>query len=345
MQGRAGLVPKLSAGAARCERHIADDGDKAFGDFNPVQLAAASVTIFLCTRNGAMFLEEQLASVVRQSHPYWRIIVSDDGSTDATRAILGSLLEFGEGKRGIEIRNGPEQGATANFLSLATDPSIDGAFFAYCDQDDVWYPEKLERALSWLSSVSTDVPALYSSRTSLIDAEGRSIGFSQLFRKAPDFRNALVQSLAGANTMVFNAAARGLLIAAGVCDAVAHDWWTYMLVSGAGGTIYYDPIPTLAYRQHKTNEIGSNAGLSATIWRLAKFLRGEWTNWNDRNTSALARCGFLLTPENRAILATFDILRRSSLFERLHAWRRIGLFRQTIVGQLGLLFAIIFRKI
>jgi glycosyltransferase involved in cell wall biosynthesis len=292
-----------------------------------------------------LFLEEQLASVVGQNYPYWRIIVSDDGSTDATRAMLGSLLEFGEGKRGIEIRNGPQQGAAANFLSLATDPSIDGAYFAYCDQDDVWYPEKLERALGWLISVPADVPALYCSRTLLIDADGRRIGFSPLFRKAPDFRNALVQSLAGANTMVFNAAARALLIAAGVCDAVAHDWWTYMLVSGAGGSIYYDPIPTLAYRQHKTNEIGSNAGLSAAIWRLAMFLRGGWTNWNDRNCAALARCAFLLTPANRELLATFAILRMGSLIERLRAWRRIGLYRQTIIGQLGLLFAIVFRKI
>jgi hypothetical protein len=116
-------------------------------------------------------------------------------------------------------------------------------------------------------------------------------------------------------------------------------------VSGAGGVVYYDPNPSVAYRQHKANEIGSNSGLSAAVWRLAMFLRGEWTNWNDRNTAALTRCAFLLTPKNRERLATFAVLRQGSLIQRLDAWRRLGLYRQTVIGQLALLYAIIFRRI
>jgi glycosyltransferase involved in cell wall biosynthesis len=306
----------------------------------------ASVTILLCTQNGELFLREQLASIVQQSHRHWRIVASDDGSTDATRAVLQSYLGADRARESpIEIRDGPGRGATANFLSLATDPGIPGTYFAYCDQDDVWYANKLERALTYLGSVPAGIPALYCSRTVLIDAAGRHIGRSPLFRKTPGFRNALVQSLAGANTMVFNSAARALLIAAGPCDAVAHDWWTYMLVSGAGGAVHYDPVPSVAYRQHETNAIGSNTGLSAAAWRLGMFLQGTWTAWNDRNTAALARCSSLLTPENQEVLAAFDVVRRSSLFARLYAWRRLGLYRQTFIGQLGLAYAIAFRKI
>jgi glycosyltransferase involved in cell wall biosynthesis len=303
------------------------------------------VTILLCTRNGGQFLEEQLASIASQSYPHWHIIASDDGSTDTTLSVLGSFVARHGDARRAEIRKGPDRGPTANFLSLAADPGIDGNYFAYCDQDDIWYSDKLARAVVWLGSVPADVPALYCARTNLIDAGGRQIGRSPLFHKAPDFRNALVQSLAGANTMVFNRAARALLIAAGNCDVVAHDWWTYLLVSGAGGAVHYDPTPTVAYRQHQANQFGANSGFLAVIWRLAMFLRGEWTRWNDRNAAELARCSVLLTAINRERLAAFSVLRRGSLRQRLRAWRQLGLYRQTRAGQAMLMVATIFRRI
>jgi glycosyltransferase involved in cell wall biosynthesis len=312
---------------------------------SPEAQTTIPVTILLCTRNGGEFLEEQLASIASQSFPHWRIVASDDGSSDTTIAVLRSFVARHGGQQRLEIRKGPDRGPTANFLSLAADPAIDGTYFAYCDQDDVWYPDKLERAVGWLASVPVEVPALYCARTNLINAEGRHIGRSRLFHKPPDFRNALVQSLAGANTMVFNRAARALLIAAGNCDVVAHDWWTYLLVEGAGGLVYYDPNPSVAYRQHNANQIGSNSGIFAVVWRLAMFVRGEWTSWNDRNAAALKRCSFLLTAKNRERLAAFSRLRGGSLFQRLQAWRRLGLYRQTRAEQLMLMYATIFRKI
>ena len=117
-------------------------------------------------------------------------------------------------------------------MSLLSDADIVGDFFACCDQDDVWWPDKLERALQWLHTVPEHVPAVYFSRTRNVDASGNIIGCSPLFRRPPNFRNALVQSIGGGNTMVFNRAARELLVAAGPVDVASHDWWTYLLVSG-----------------------------------------------------------------------------------------------------------------
>jgi glycosyltransferase involved in cell wall biosynthesis len=344
----AGDERRAMASSGAIEPRLGPDGgdDSARVDGGSTQAQTiVPVTILLCTFNGGRFLEEQLASIASQSYPHWQIIASDDGSTDTTLALLGSFVARQGDQRRVEIRKGPDRGPTANFLSLAADPAIDGAYFAYCDQDDVWYRDKLERAIVWLASVAAEVPALYCARTTLIDAGGRYIGRSPLFRKAPDFRNALVQSVAGANTMVFNRAARALLIAAGNCDVVAHDWWTYLLVSGAEGSVYYDPIPSVAYRQHRANQIGSNNGLLAVLWRLTMFLRGEWTRWNDRNAAALARCSCLLTATNRGRLAAFSVLRRGSLIERLRAWRQLGLYRQTRTGQMMLMFAMIFKRI
>src|SRR5262249_55172891 len=147
-------------------------------------------------------------------------------------------------------RNGPNHGPSINFLSLAADARVTGDLFAFCDQDDIWHPDKLARALKWISSTPKDVCALYGSRTCLVDAAGRRFGQAPRFRMRPTFANALVQSIAGANTMVFNQATKRLLEQAGVHDVVSHDWWAYQLVSGAGGIVHYDAVSSLDYRQH-----------------------------------------------------------------------------------------------
>jgi len=77
------------------------------------------------------------------------------------------------------------------------DPAIDADYFAFSDQDDVWYLDKLRRALTWLVAVPGNIPALYCGRTELMSIDGQSYGFSPLFTRPPTFRNALVQNLGG----------------------------------------------------------------------------------------------------------------------------------------------------
>ena len=220
-------------------------------------LDAAHVAILMCTKDGAAFLAEQLHSIAEQTHTNWSLIVSDDGSTDATPNIIARFAEGSTQK--TAIRSGPRQGVCANFLSLATDPGITANYFAFSDQDDIWYKNKLQRALAWLVTVPGDVPAVYCGRTELVSNDGRSYGLSPLFTRPIAFGNAIVQSLGGGNTMVFNAAAKRLLEATGRLDVVLHDWWMYQLVSAVGGAVHYDPQPMLKYRQHPDNLIGSKS--------------------------------------------------------------------------------------
>lgn len=305
----------------------------------------ASVTILLCTFNGERFLAEQLNSIAAQTYTHWRLVVSDDGSSDATCALLEDFAERPENRDRVELRSGARQGAVMNFLSLATDKTISGTCFAYCDQDDVWFPDKIERALTWLGAQSVIVPALYCSRTATVTPDGRQVGLSPLFRKAPSFNNALVQSLAGGNTMVFNEAARALLIAAGTRDVVAHDWWTYMLVSGAGGIVYYDEVPSLAYRQHEGNQIGAGRGVKAACARGWMVLKGQWVAWTDRNVAALRDNAALLTPQNLAALRAFCRLRDAPFCRKLRMGRQMGIYRQTSLGQLRLIIGLLLRRV
>jgi glycosyltransferase involved in cell wall biosynthesis len=305
---------------------------------------AARVAILMGTRDGAAYLADQLRSIADQTHHNWTLLVSDDGSRDATCDIITDFAATQ--KQRVTIRNGPGQGVCANFLSLAADPTIAAEVYAFCDQDDVWHPDKLRRALDWLATIPDMTPALYCGRTELMNLDGRAFGLSPLFRRPPSFRNALVQNLGGGNTMVFNRAAKTLVETAGVREVVLHDWWVYQLVTAAGGEVRYDAQPTVKYRQHADNLIGSNDGWGARLVRLRMMLGGRFRDWNATNIAALHQVPApSITPDNRAVLETFAKARAAPLPLRLAYLRRSGVYRQTLLGNLGLFAAAILRKI
>jgi len=303
------------------------------------------VAVLLCTMQGQHFLAEQLNSIATQSHPSWAIWASDDGSDDYTHAIL-EYYQSHWGDDRISIHAGPAVGSTANFLSLTCRADIDADYFAYADQDDVWESDKLERAVEWLKAVPPEVPALYGSRTLLVDARNQHIGYSPLFERPPSFRNSLVQSIAGGNTMVFNRAARDLIRQAGEnVSAVTHDWWAYMLITGCGGRVHYDPYPTVRYRQHENNQFGSNKSLRAHARRALLLLQGRFRGWVDLNIGALQRIRPMMTPENQRALDEFVQARQRWWGARLLGLKRSGIYRQTLIGNLGLALAALINRL
>lgn len=246
----------------------------------------------------------------------------------------------------LSIHFGPAEGFAANFLSLTCKASIEADYYAYSDQDDIWEPDRLVRALGWLKTIPPDIPALYSSRTRYISENGSNLGFSTIFKKPPSFCNALVQSIAGGNTMVFNQAAR-LLLAKTPSHAkvVSHDWWAYMLVCGSGGRVFYDPYPGVRYRQHGNNMAGRNTTLLARVRRAKGLLAGRFKSWNQVNLNALNEMAPCLTNENRKTLTLFDNARSGPVFLRIYNLYRSGVYRQTLAGNVGLLIAALLRKL
>lgn len=303
------------------------------------------VAILLCTYDGQQYLPEQLESFEAQTHSDWVVCASDDGSKDDTLAILARYeSKWRPGQ--MRVFNGPRKGFVANFLSLTCNPDIQADLYAYSDQDDVWHAEKLERAVQWHASVPAGMPALYCTRTALVDGAGAPIGQSPLFTRPPSFANALTQNVGGGNTMVFNDAARQLLLNAGPQPkAVAHDWWVYLLISACGGKVHYDPRPSLLYRQHGGNLIGANASIGARIERIRMLLAGHLRDWNDRNIQMLTPLQAQLTEQNRETFNRFAAARKKGPVGRLVGVLKSGVYRQTALGNLGLLVAAVFNKI
>ena len=304
----------------------------------------SSVAILQSSYNGARFLGDQLRSFERQSHRDWLLINADDGSTDDTLDIF-SKFQKKIGFERVFLQQGPRRGFVINFLSLIADENIRADYYAFSDQDDIWEPDKLERALAWLATVPASVPGLYCSRTRLIDESGQSIGFSPLFAKPPSFANALVQNIAGGNTMVFNEAARQLLKAGGIVNVPSHDWWLYMLVSGVEGAMFYDRYCSVRYRCHRANLVGSNLGIMPRVLRVKMLLKGQFRSWTDMYMTAIETCRPPLTPRSRAVLEIFRNARREGLMARVSGLRRSGVYRQTRLGNIGLFVGAVLNKI
>lgn len=184
------------------------------------------------------------------------------------------------------------------------------------------------------------------SRTRLIDGAGQAIGMSPLFRRPPAFRNAIVQSIGGANTVVMNRAGFELFRRSTEEAAfVSHDWWAYLVISGAAGRVYYDPIPHIDYRQHGNNVVGRNTGFRAVLDRFRFMMAGGFNMWLTANLAGLDACRPLLSDDARTVMKELAEIRRAPPPKALMALSRSGIYRQTAIGNLALWLAVLLRRL
>ena len=303
------------------------------------------VHVLLATFQGATFLDEQLSSLASQRGVALRIWVADDGSYDNTLDLLRARRDLD-----ITILDVPPVGgATRNFLRLlahARDVVQPGEWVAFCDQDDIWLPDKLERSVALLLSCEPGVPAMCGSPSLIVDPDNQVIGHSPIFGRAPGFGNALVQCIAGGNTLVMNREALMLMTAGRPPDVPSHDWWCYQLITGSGGRFLYDERPGLRYRQHVSNLQGTNRGVKAAISRMLGLFDGHFRRWNARNIDALLDRETSLTPASRAQLQQYRLAASARWpWQRMQALRRSRVYRQSPLQTLALFVACFFRKI
>jgi glycosyltransferase involved in cell wall biosynthesis len=314
-------------------------------DFSADSSGLSSVAVLLCTFNGARFLTAQLDSIESQEHSNWFLIASDDGSTDHTLEILRKYQALWPPGR-LTIRSGPQKGFCQNFLSLACDPEIRADYYSFCDQDDVWLHTKLSAALKNINQNQVPGEAyLYCGRTTYVDEKLKRIGSSPLFSFPRTFRNALIQSIAGGNSMVFNQKTKEYLEKIGPVNHPSHDWWLYQLVTGVGGIVFYDPTAQILYRQHKNALVGGNSSIFARIERISMIFKGRLRKWSDLNIAALSSVESILNSSNRETLELFKRMRNAPFKDRLRLMEVAGLYRQTWRGTISLILAALLRKI
>ena len=220
------------------------------------------------THNGERFLSELLESILGQSYRNILLTVRDDGSNDRTCEILH---RYTQSSASIKFVQGQKLGAIASFFLLLQNASRNCEYFAFADQDDVWLPEKVERAVLALHRYAKE-PAMYCSRLEYVDEGLRHLGYSRI-PKRPSFTNALVENIAPGCTVVLNRCARDLICERLPQNPPHHDWWCYLVVS-AFGKVIYDERPSIKYRQHANNVIGGTASPWALFERrAARFVK------------------------------------------------------------------------
>lgn len=211
--------------------------------------AFPKVNILLSTFNGMDFLGEQLNSLQAQDYPNIFIYIRDDGSTDGTVAFLQTYQkQFSN----VDLILGENIGYKRSFFELTLIAGTNKEeFYAFCDQDDIWSPQKISRAVNFLQKSSDPHLGLYFSRLTFVDSNLRSLGLSPNPRYL-DFGNALVECNPCGCTMVFGSKIRDLYVQGKPYDKFSHDGWVN-LVATAFGHIVYDAEPQIQFREHPAN--------------------------------------------------------------------------------------------
>lgn len=216
------------------------------------------VCVLISTYNGEKYLEDQLQSVCSQKGVDIDILVRDDGSTDSTCNILNDWQKHGK----LTWYKGDNLGFALSFIDLVVNaPKSD--YYALCDQDDIWLPEKLSEAVNRLEHTGGQIK-LYCSNAYLYK-DGVTIG--KLHDSAPSYDKytCLLKSIAPGCTMVFDESLKNIVHSANPDSLIAHDLWVYQIAEMLG-TVVYDHTPHMKYRQHKNNTIGHNTSWTS-IWR------------------------------------------------------------------------------
>lgn len=226
-----------------------------------------TISIAMATYNGERYLREQLDSLAAQTYPPAELVVTDDGSKDATLEILEQFAASAPFPVRV-FRNEKNLGYGSNFMRAAS--LCTGDLISFADQDDKWYPEKLA---SCVRTFQDEQVILCVHSAEMWDGgesiTGRCPDYRSSKAYAPDRLYPLQSSYGFA--MVFRRALlevadnqQRLAIVPGE-PLMAHDQWIWFLGT-VFGKVALISSALVRYRQHGANlfgGVGSNLGQDA----------------------------------------------------------------------------------
>lgn len=299
-----------------------------------------SVAILLSTFNGQNYIKDLLNSLQKQRLVYLTIFVIDDSSSDLTIQILK------ESKLNIKIlKTKGFKDPVKNFINLLYLVPKDYDYYAFCDQDDFWLRNKLIYSIYNLKKNNADISG---SRTYITNEFLKITNQSPQFKKKPSFKNALVQSIAGGNTMVWTNKFQKFILNLPVPEPSSHDWYLYQTATFFNFKFIYIKKSLILYRQHPYNVVGANLGTINQIKRIYFGLSGRYKQWHEINYRYLkqfSRLDYPLNNQNNLVLEKFNYFRKNNnIFKSLYGILKLGVFRQTFKGQIMLIIAILIKK-
>lgn len=236
--------------------------------------------ILLSTYNGEKYLKEQINSIIAQDYTNWRLLIRDDGSKDNTLDIIKDYCNQYPNKIKLIQDNKGNIGCLKSFEVLMY--ASDAKYLLFCDQDDIWLPNKVGETVSAIKQAEMDgsMPIVTHCDLKVVDSNLKVIDNSFLhyiktnvsfYDKEPRFFS--VGNYIPGCTMGLNYSAKLISLPFGKFAQV-HDWWILLRVSCNGGKIIHINESLILYRQHQNNVRGvkkTTLNLSYYIQKLAEI--------------------------------------------------------------------------
>lgn len=236
-----------------------------------------TVSVLLSTYNGQKYIRELVESVLAQDDVNVKLQVRDDGSTDDTITILNS---FNDPR--ISIRTGENLKPAMSFLTLLRNCD-DADYYAFCDQDDFWYPYKLKTAIDELKTFSG--PALFVSTYDVCDDNlNKMFTYDMKFEDQIRLQDVLIYRAPSGCNLVFNHKLRDVINKSQPEFVRMHDFWTFIVTLSHDFPIISKNIPLIKYRQHEGESVGITPTVNTRLKRLFRSLRkGNNERWRQAN--------------------------------------------------------------
>ncbi|MFW6272458.1 MAG: glycosyltransferase [bacterium] len=269
------------------------------------------VLILMSTYNGENFLFQQLESIQCQKDVEIEILVRDDGSKDNT---LNILKDFNDKFNILRIYKEDNIGSARSFMrliSIACSLNKVYDFYAFSDQDDIWLPTKIIRAINCLSSMKKELSLIYCGSPKLVDEKLNPMPSKEINLNGT-FGESMIINRALGCTEVFNENLLRLINRYEPKFLMMHDAWVYRVCLATGGHIYYDKQKYILYRQHSQNVVG---GRSNIYLRWKRRINAYLSNYKNVRLKTAENLFYgyesYLTSENKEILYLILNYRRS----------------------------------
>jgi len=306
------------------------------------------ISILLSTYNGSRYLRDQLDSLRNQTYKDFEIIARDDVSSDGTLEMLKSYdIKFLESERNL--------GAKGSFSELLYYAAVysDSDYFMFCDQDDVWGRDKIEKTITKMQEMEKkfgDAPLLVHTDLEVVDENMKAISISMweyehINPSLNSLNRLLIHNTITGCTMMINRELAKLCLPIPK-EAIMHDWWIG-LVASSFGRIDYLAEPTMKYRQHSENDTGakkySYKNIVIKAWHM--FFGKEAYAYQSKKNIIQARAFLehydaMLTNGQKEMLKDFSEIESKSFFGRKMVVIRHGLWKYGLVRNIGLLLRI-----
>jgi glycosyltransferase involved in cell wall biosynthesis len=295
------------------------------------------VEILMSTHNGERFLAEQIDSLIAQTYENWHLIVRDDASRDSSVEIVKEYCRRYPDRITLVGSEEGQLGACLGFASILKHTTAD--YLMFCDQDDVWLPQKVELSLNRVLEMEKEnpgVPVLVFTDLTVVDEELRVLSdsfwrYQRIDPRHTSPRLLIFDNVATGCTTMFNRRLKE--IAEPVpAEAVMHDWW-FALVCSLRGKLGFVNESTILYRQHGRNDLGAqDYRLIARVRRFAKSPQAllNRTRKHVHRTQAQAQKLLEHIPTNdvgdvRVLLPLQRYLKSRSILERKLCLVRYGM--------------------